>query len=112
MENRFLIPFVGLVTLHSERMLLWCTCSWKQKWQSVKFLAAKTRVASLRKQTIPRLELLSALLLARLMISISQSLENELQFLQPRYFTNSKVALFLDTRCRQRLETLCAESSN
>ena len=36
----------------------------------VKFLASKTRVSPLRKQTIPRLELLSALLLAQLMESI------------------------------------------
>ena len=61
---------------------------------AVSFVAAKTRVAPLRKQTIPRLELLSATLLARLMSSISQSLENELQLLPPRCFTDSKVALF------------------
>ena len=60
----------------------------------MKFLPAKTRVSPLRKQTIPRLELLSALLLGRLMNSISQSLENELRLLQPRCFTDSKVALF------------------
>ena len=62
---------------------------------SVRFLAAKTRVSPLRRQSIPRLELLSALLLSRLMRSISQSLENELQLLPPSCFTHSKVALFI-----------------
>lgn len=62
--------------------------------QSVRFLAAKTRVSPLRKQTIPRLELLSTLLLSQLVTSISQSLENELQLSPPCCFTDSKVALF------------------
>ena len=65
-----------------------------EKKYLVRFLAAKTRVP-LKKQIIPRLELLSALLLARLMTSISQSFENKLQFLPPSCFTDSKVALYL-----------------
>ena len=60
---------------------------------SVKFIAAKTRVAPLQKQTIPRLELLSALLLARLLTSVTQSLEQELQLSPSRCFTDSTVAL-------------------
>ena len=61
---------------------------------SVRFLAAKTRVSPLRRQTIPRLELLSALLPSRLMTSISQGYENELKLLPPRCFTDSKVVLY------------------
>ena len=60
---------------------------------SVKFVAAKTRVAPLQCQTIPRLELLSALLLARLLSIIAESLEFELPLSPPRCFTDSRVSL-------------------
>lgn len=43
--------------------------------QVVKFVTSKTRVSPIHKQTISRLELLSALLLAKLMNSITGSLE-------------------------------------
>ena len=82
------------------------------EWQSVKFLAAKTRVSPLRKQTIPRLELLSALLLARLVTSISKSLENELQFFVSTLLHRLQGHTLLDTRHRQRLETLCTQSGD
>lgn len=61
---------------------------------SVRFVAAKTRVSPLQKLTVPRLELLSALLLARLLTSITQSLSCELQLSSPRCFTDSTVALY------------------
>ena len=60
----------------------------------VNFLASKTRVSPIAGQTIPRLELLSALLLARLIVSISSSLEPELALAQPVCYTDSKVALY------------------
>ena len=60
---------------------------------SVRFVAAKTRVSPLKEQTIPRLELLSALLLTRLMASITKSLECDLQLSPPRCFSDSTVAL-------------------
>ena len=41
---------------------------------AVNFIASKTRVAPLDKQTIPRLELLSALLLANLVTTVSNAL--------------------------------------
>ena len=58
----------------------------------VKFVASKTRVSPISGQTIPRLELLSALLLARLMTSVSSSLELELTLAQPTCHTDSKGA--------------------
>ena len=49
----------------------------------VKFVASKARVSPISGQTIPRLELLSALLLAKLMTSILNSLKLELTLAQP-----------------------------
>ena len=61
---------------------------------SMKFVAAKTRVAPLKTQTIPRLELLSALLLSRLIASVTRSLEGDVNLSAPICYTDSKVALF------------------
>ena len=61
---------------------------------SIRFVVSKTRVSPLKSQTIPRLELLSALLLARLMKSVTGSLEPELTLTQPKCYTDSEVALY------------------
>ena len=60
----------------------------------LKFVASKTRVAPIQKQTIPRLELLSALLLARLMDNVANSLTSLLSLAQLQCFTDSMVSLF------------------
>ena len=60
----------------------------------IRFVVSKTRVSPLKSQTIPRLELLSALLLARLMKSVTGSLEPELTLTQPKCYTDSEVALY------------------
>ncbi len=57
------------------------------------FVVAKTRVAPLKKQSIPRLELLSAVLLARLMDVVKSSLSSELEISSCHCFTDSQVAL-------------------
>ena len=44
----------------------------------VHFVAAKTQVAPLQVQTVPRLELLSALLLSRLIVSVHRSLQHQM----------------------------------
>lgn len=59
-----------------------------------RFVSCKTRVAPLKEQSIPRLELLSALLLSRLMTSVFQALEPELNLDRSSYFTDSTVALY------------------
>ena len=46
--------------------------------ETSKFVAAKTRVAPIQHQTIPRLKLLSAVLLSCLLSAVKQSLESEI----------------------------------
>ena len=58
------------------------------------FVVSKTQVAPLKAQTIPRLELLSALLLARLITNVADSLRYRFLLKEPRCFTESQVALF------------------
>ena len=60
----------------------------------VRFVAAKTRVSPSARCTIPRLELLSALLLAKLITSVQQALRSEATLLEPICYTDSKVALY------------------
>lgn len=60
----------------------------------VQFVVSKTRVAPIRSQTIPRLELLSALLLARLMSTVTNALSLQLKLDPPRYYSDSQVALY------------------
>ena len=61
---------------------------------SVQFVVAKTRVAPIRSQTIPRLELLSALLLARLMSTTTSALSAHMKLDPPRYYSDSQVVLY------------------
>ena len=73
-----------------------------------RFVACKTRVSPVQRQTIPRLELLSALLLSKLMASVSQALDLELSLGRPSYFTDSKVALYW-IKGQERVEALCSK---
>ena len=67
-------------------------------------VASKTRVAPLQGQTIPRLELISALLLAKLLSKVSLALGTELFLGPPHCYTDSKIALY------SRMETVRPES--
>lgn len=58
------------------------------------FVTSKTQVAPLKTPTIPRLELLSAVLLARLISNITNSLSTRIDLMEPKCFTDSQVALF------------------
>ena len=60
----------------------------------VKLLGAKTRVAPVHGITIPRLELLSALLLSKLLTSLRDALHSELILTDPVCFTDSKASLY------------------
>ena len=70
-------------------------CLWIEAEDGVhmKFVVAKTRVAPLKKQSIPRLEHLGAVLLARLMDAVRSSLSPELKLSAYHCFTNSRVVL-------------------
>lgn len=59
-----------------------------------RLLCSKTRVAPVKKVTIPRLELLSALLLARLISTVQRALEQEISVDNITCYSDSKVALF------------------
>lgn len=61
---------------------------------SVRFVASKTRVSPRRELTIPRLELLSALLLARLIDSVTKSLSSTLSLCEHTCYTDSQVARY------------------
>ena len=58
------------------------------------FVASKTRVAPLNQQTIPRLELLSCLLLAKLISHVLEALATVIDVQIGSCFTDSKVALY------------------
>ena len=58
-----------------------------------KFVASKTRVAPLSKQTIPRLELLAAFILARLISAVKAALECEVPIKKITCWSDSEIAL-------------------
>ena len=76
----------------------------------IQFLASKTRIASPKGHTIPRLELLSALLLARLVTSVAEALRPEIRLEAPLCYTDSKVALYWIIT--KRVEAVCAKSGH
>ena len=61
---------------------------------ATRFIACKTRVAPLKQQSIPRLELLSALLLTKLISSVQNALASELSLGQTHCYGDSEVTLY------------------
>ena len=58
-----------------------------------RLITSKSRVAPLKKLTIPRLELMSASLLARLMHAVKSALKSQLEMSKAVYWLDSKTAL-------------------
>ena len=57
-------------------------------------LTSKTRVAPLAKQSIPRLELLSGVILARLASSVKEALQSQVQIDKTYLWLDSKTAIY------------------
>jgi len=57
-------------------------------------MCSKSRVAPLKNLSIPRLELLSARILAVLMSNVIKALENQFSINRVRYWLDSKTALY------------------
>ena len=60
----------------------------------VKLLSAKSKVAPLKKVTIPRLELLSCLLLAKLITSVKNAIEVEIELTRYICWSDAEIALY------------------
>jgi len=58
------------------------------------FVVSKTRVSSLKPFTIPRLELISALCLARLLSNVTNGLMERFELQEPKCFTDTQITLF------------------
>ena len=58
----------------------------------VKLLAYKTKIASMKTHIIPRLEMMSGRILARLMARIKTALEAEVEITEIRYWLDNKTA--------------------
>ena len=64
------------------------------KWLSGPTFKFETRVSPAKERTIPRLELLAALLLARLLSCVESALMEEIHLKPPICYTDLKVALY------------------
>ena len=77
-----------------------------------RFVAAKTRVAPNKDHSIPRLELLGALVVSRLLATITSALNTELELDAPTLFMDSKIVLFWmqghDKECASIRGELCS----
>ena len=60
----------------------------------VRLLTNKTRVAPLKQLSVPRLELMSALILARLVNTVTAALRPQLEIKGVTYWLDSKTALY------------------
>ena len=82
----------------------------------VRFVTSKSRVSPLERQSIPRLELLSALLLARLIDNVERTLKSVLTLGPLTCWTDSKVSLYwitqLDKEWKQFIQNRVNEIRN
>ena len=65
-------------------------------------LSSKARVAPLKELSIPRLELMACLILARLICTIKDALSSQVSIQSVRLWSDSMTALYRDPEERQR----------
>ena len=84
----------GFVMHQLRHMVQWSFCvSWRRV-QVMSDLSSKTWVAPLSEQTITRLELLSAVVLSRLIHSVNEALSSEMKIDKLFCWTDSKIAWY------------------
>ena len=74
--------------------VIYILCITDDGQKRIAFVTSKTRVSPLKEHSIPRLELLAALLLARLMKSVSVALRDDIELKDPVCYTDSLVVLY------------------
>ena len=78
---------------HMEQLFIYSRCLNKSSNITTNFVASKSRVTPIKPTTIPRLELLSNLLLARLMENVKRAFRNLGYTVKTCFWTDSKVTL-------------------
>jgi hypothetical protein len=78
----------------------------------VELLTSKTRIAPIKAQTIPRLELMSGLILARLMDTVRSALSVDVEIRNTYYWLDSKTALCWIQHCAGSITRESANSSS
>ena len=93
-QNRFqhIIKYMALAMHQKRHMPLWYTYD-NGRNVAINIITSKTRVAPLKKQSIPRLELLGVTILARLMFTVQGLLKTTLSDPELYYWTDSFTTL-------------------
>ena len=80
-------------SLQAYGAVIYSRCLCKSSNITTNLIASKSRVAPIKPTTIPRLELLGNLLLARLMKNVKKALQNLDYTVKRCFWTDSKVTL-------------------
>ena len=90
--QRLMYNSTDLATHQREPTLLSCTSEWYTVMvASRRLVASKTRVSLIKKQTIPRLELLGAVILSRLTTTVLKALPEQVNRIN--YWVDSRTVL-------------------
>ena len=90
-KPRCLLPGFADINLKTHSSVGYFVCDQNVMYHT-ELLASKTRIAPMKAHTIPRLELISGRILVRLMASIKNALEAEVEITEIHYWLDSKTA--------------------